>query len=248
MQNSFGRSSALCLLLTLFPASFADDAQDAEYSSQYIDLSGEWNFKVYRKYSNMYQYMPYDMCEVTWEDPDTAQVPSADVYSAWEAVFCPAADYATGGLLQMYRGETPEENDRSILDENELFPNWSEAWFCKTVVIPEGFLKEESVTLLLGVIDDLDVVYVNGIPVAASGFIDENGQKAAPENIPADGGSSIMVHSVLRNPIGKYPENIRFPQNSSMKGKMNSASVSIITIHSVGSMIAPSQLLPPVTV
>ena len=75
---------ALCMLLTLFPASFADDAEAADYTSQYIDLSGEWNFKVYRKYSNMYQYMPYDMCEVTWEDTDTAQIPSADVYSSWE--------------------------------------------------------------------------------------------------------------------------------------------------------------------
>ena len=187
-KNLLAAALALCLLITLFPASFADDAETDKYTAQYIDLSGEWNFKVYRKYSNMYQYMPYDMCEVTWEDTDTAQIPSGDVYSAWEAVLCPAADYATGGLLQMYRGETPAENDRSILSENELFPNWSEAWFCKTIVVPEGFLTEESVTLLLGVIDDLDVVYVNGTPVAASGFIDENGQKADPANIPSDGG------------------------------------------------------------
>ena len=180
---------AFCLLFTIIPFAFADDALPAvDYSSQYIDLSGDWNFKVYRKYSNMYQYMPYDMCEVTWEDAETALVPTAALYSQWETVQSPAADYSTGGLLQMYRGEAPADNDRSTLSENELFPNWSEAWFCKTVSIPEGFLQEETVTLLLGVIDDLDVVYVNGTPVAASGFINEDGQKAAPENVPADGG------------------------------------------------------------
>ncbi len=177
---------ALCLFLTLPPVSFASEAPD--YTSQYIDLSGDWNFKVYRKYSNMYQYMPYDMCEITWEDAGTALVPTAETYSQWEVVTAPAADYSTGGLLQMYRGETPAENDRTILAENELFPNWSEAWFCKTVTIPEGFLTEDTVTLMLGVIDDMDVVYVNGTPVAASGFIDAEGNKADPASVPADGG------------------------------------------------------------
>ena len=182
---------ALCLLFTLVPFALADESNDnadVDYSTQFIDLSGDWHFKVYRKYSIMFQYMPYDMCEITWEDPDSSQIPSSETYSNWETVTSPAADYATGGLLQMYRGATPEENDRTLLAQNELFPNWSEAWFCKTVTIPEGFLQEEEVTLLLGVIDDLDIVYVNGTPVAASGFIDENGQKANLENVPADGG------------------------------------------------------------
>ena len=179
---------ALCMVFSFLPVSFAEDVSDADYASQFIDLSGDWNFKVYRKYSNMYQYMPYDMCEVTWEDAETAAVPTAEVYSAWESVAAPAADYSTGGLLQMYRGETPAENDRTQLMEAELFPNWSEAWFCKTVTVPAGFLTEDTVTLLLGVIDDLDVVYVNGVPVAASGFIDADGVKADPAAVPADGG------------------------------------------------------------
>lgn len=180
----------LCVLLSLCPVAFAEgEAAEPEddYASQYVDLTGSWHFKVYRKYSNMYQYMPYDMCEITWEDAETAQLPTADVYAQWEELDCPAADYATGGLLQMYRGEAAE-TDRATLDERDLFPNWSEAWFCKTVELPEGFLQEESVTLLLGVIDDLDVVYINGTPVAASGFIAEDGSKADPASVPADGG------------------------------------------------------------
>ncbi len=178
----------LCSLLAFLPASVAEEADADAWSAQYIDLRGDWHFKVYRKYSAMYQYMWYDRCEVTWEDPETAVVPSAEVYSAWETVLTPAADYSTGGLLQMYRGAGAAETDRAVLDPTDLFPNWSEAWFCQTVVIPEGFLQEDNVTLMLGVIDDIDVVYVNGTPVAASGFVDETGGKAAPENVPADGG------------------------------------------------------------
>ncbi len=180
----------LCMLLSLFPVAFAESAAEEPadaYGDQYVDLTGGWHFKVYRKYSNMYQYMPYDMCEITWEDAETAQLPTAETYSQWEELQCPAADYATGGLLQMYRGETAE-TDRAVLDALDLFPNWSEAWFCKTVELPEGFLQEENVTLMLGVIDDLDVVYVNGTPVAASGFIAEDGSKADPASVPADGG------------------------------------------------------------
>lgn len=37
-----------------------------------------------------------------------------------------------------------------VRDEKELFPKWSEAWFCKTVDIPVEFLTEDSITLLLG--------------------------------------------------------------------------------------------------
>ena len=180
----------LVLLLSLAPASFAEGeaAPDGEYDSQYIDLTGAWHFKVYRKYSTMYQYLPYDMCEVTWEDAETAQLPAAEVYSQWEEIDCPAADYSTGGLLQMYRGTSSAETDRAALEEMDLFPNWSEAWFCKTLEIPSGFLTEDTVTLMLGVIDDIDVVYVNGTPVAASGFIAEDGSKADPASVPADGG------------------------------------------------------------
>ena len=177
---------ALVMVLSLLPVSFAE--AEGDYGDQYIDLSGEWHFKVYRKYSNMYQYMPYDMCEVTWENPEDAMVPAAEVYEQWETMDGPAADYSTGGLLQMYRGAATE-TERTTLDENDLFPNWSEAWFCKTVTVPAGFLQEENVTLLLGVIDDLDVVYLNGTPVAASGFIDAgDGSKADPMSVPADGG------------------------------------------------------------
>ena len=128
------------------------------YESQYISLRGDWNFKVYRKYSNMYQYLPYNMCDITWENKADATVPNAAVYSQWEVVQSPADDYSTGGLLQMVRGDTSQITERDKLSPTDLFPKWSEAWFCKTVELPTGFLKEDTVTLLLGVIDDMDVV------------------------------------------------------------------------------------------
>ena len=158
------------------------------YESQYISLRGDWNFTVYRKYSNMYQYLPYNMCDITWENKADATVPNAAVYSQWEVVQGPADDYSTGGLLQMVRGDTSQITERDKLSPTDLFPKWSEAWFCKTVELPAGFLKEDTVTLLLGVIDDMDVVYINGVPVAQSGFIDASGTKADPSKVPADGG------------------------------------------------------------
>lgn len=188
----------LALMMTLSIAVYAETpsasaasapaAASSAYEDQYISLRGDWNFKLYRKYSNMYQYLPYGMCDVTWEDEASAAVPTAAVYSQWETVQGPADDYFTGGLLQMVRGDTSQTTERNILSPIDLFPKWSEAWFCKTVELPAGFLKEDTVTLLLGVIDDMDVVYVNGIPVAQSGFLDSNGAKADPANVPADGG------------------------------------------------------------
>lgn len=184
----------LALLMTLSlvvgaaPAfSAASTAESTAYEEQYIDLSGDWNFKVYRKYSNMYQYLPYNMCNVTWENPEAALLPTAEVYSQWETVCCPAQDYSTGGLLQMTRNSA-DAGARTELADTDLFPNWSEAWFCKSIEIPAGFLTEDTVTLMLGVIDDMDVVYINGVPAAQSGFVDASKQKADPADVPADGG------------------------------------------------------------
>ncbi|MBE6069881.1 MAG: hypothetical protein E7211_19635 [Clostridium lundense] len=165
-------------------------AATPEYESQYLDLSGAWHFKVYRKYSAMFQYPQYGYpCDVTWEDAETASVPDASVFSRWETVTTPADDYLTGGLLSQKRpGYTDEADDRTTLTEGDLFPVWSEAWFCRTVTIPAGFMTESSVTLLLSVIDDVDVVYVNGTPVASSGFKTAAGEQAPASNVPADGG------------------------------------------------------------
>ncbi len=156
------------------------------YSEESINLAGDWHFKVHRKYSNMYQYLPYGKCSTTWEDSEAAVVPSAAIYETWETVAGPAEDYSTGGLQQMYR--TGNTDERTALLETDLFPKWSEAWYCRTIDIPEGFIVGNTVTLLLGIIDDLDVVYVNGIPVAASGFKKADGSAAAPTDAPDTGG------------------------------------------------------------
>lgn len=185
---------SLLMMLSLIvcagiPSALASSAavESTSYEDQYIDLNGEWNFKVYRKYSNMFQYLPYNMCNVTWEDAEAAAIPTAGTYTQWETVLCPAADYSTGGLLQMTRGSAAA-GARTELAKGDLFPNWSEAWFCKTIEIPAGFLTEDTVTLLLGVIDDMDVVYINGTAVAQSGFKDASGAKADPACAPELGG------------------------------------------------------------
>lgn len=179
---------ALVALLGIAPQfAGAADLQDPAFAGQVIDLSGQWHFKVYRKYENMYQYFAYGGNKVTWENPQDAALPDRAAFSAWETVQVPASDYSTGGLLQMYRAGT-QDDARDRLEENELFPKWSEAWFCRVFRVPEGFAKEPTVTLLLGVIDDLDVVYLNGRPVAASGFKKADGSPADPAAIPALGG------------------------------------------------------------
>ena len=158
-------------------------------SEQYLDLSGEWHFKVYRKYNKMYQYFYYGGVDVTWENLDDAAVPNAEKFNTWETLEGPSKDYSTSGLLQLGRGMNPDfKDDRTVLLDDDLFPKWSEAWFVKEITIPSGFLEEETVTLLLSTIDDVDVVYINGTPVAASGFITVDKVKADPTSVPATGG------------------------------------------------------------
>ena len=64
-------------------------------SEQYLDLSGEWHFKVYRKYNKMYQYFYYGGVDVTWENLDDAAVPNADKFTTWETLEGPSKDYST---------------------------------------------------------------------------------------------------------------------------------------------------------
>lgn len=163
--------------------------EHASFENQYINLQGEWHFKLYRKYQKMFQYFNYGGCAVTWENLQDAQVPTAEIFNTWETVNGPNADYATGGLQQMNRANAmTAPDDRTRLTEADLFPKWSEAWFCKTITIPEGFLVGDTVTLMLGIIDDLDVVYINGSPVGASGFKASNGSPASPADVPEAGG------------------------------------------------------------
>ena len=179
---------ALITLISIIVIDIATAELDSSlFSDQFIDLSGQWHFKVYRKYEKMFQYFDYGGCEVSWENLEDAKVPDFEKFSTWEIVSIPASDYSTGGLLQMFR-EGTDEDTRDTLTENELFPKWSEAWFSRTFDIPSGFLTEETVTLLLGVIDDLDIVYINGIPVAQSGFKTASGNKSSMDLTPELGG------------------------------------------------------------
>ena len=163
------------------------------YADEIIDLRGDWQFQVYRKWSKMYQFFnfpQYGIPNATWEDADAAQLPNAAEFASWETVTVPSPDYSTGGLLQMVRpGSGDVQDDRTQLTDFDMFPKWSEAWFARTLEIPEGFLDgADNITLLLSIIDDLDVVYINGTPVGAKGFKTSEGVVAPPENVPALGG------------------------------------------------------------
>src|SRR5690606_19414538 len=141
-------------------------AATSDFSDDIVDLRGDWHFAVYRKYSNMFQYLPLGRSTVTWEDQDVAKLPDASQFSQWETVSVPAADYSTGGLMQMVRPGHTQGGARDELSSADLFPNWSEGWFARAVEIPRGFLDgRDHVTLMLGIIDDMDVVYINGTPV-----------------------------------------------------------------------------------
>lgn len=164
-------------------------SEQQNFEDQYIDLQGDWHFKVYRKYDKMFQYFSYGGVKVTWEDAQASLVPNVGTFSQWETVLGPNPDYSTGGLQQMNRGtEMGTLDERTALADFDLFPKWSEAWFCKTVTIPKGFIQGNSVILLLGIIDDIDVVYINGKPVGASGFKTADGNHAPASNVPATGG------------------------------------------------------------
>ena len=142
---------------------FEDDADN------YVELGGEWNYKLYRTYPNMFQYFPYVGVNVKWEDLETAVYPADGAWKNWDALQMPNDNPELGGLLN-----------------NELSPTWSEAWVVREFDLPMDFANSEEVTLLMGIIDDNDVIYINGTPVAASGFVDGSGNPTL--NIPEAGG------------------------------------------------------------
>ena len=178
MKKLFALLLSFVLLVSLLPAApaAADDTPDPE---KYVTLDGEWHFKLYRTYSQMFQYFPYygGSAEfLKWEDPALALLPDAALFSTWETVSMPYPDYQTGGLLPQSRpGVSPSGEDEDFDPLSVMMPAWSEAWVARCFELPADFTESESVTLLFGVVDDNDVIYINGQPVASSGFMDENG-------------------------------------------------------------------------
>ncbi len=147
--------------------------ESADALSKYVDLEGEWHFKLYRTYEKMYQYFAYSpaLSLGKWIDAETAVYPKDAAWKSWETFDFPADNPETGGLLT-----------------NDIFPTWSEAWAVREFEVPADFTDDETVTLLMGIIDDNDVVYINGSPVAASGFTDGNGEPVHLEAFPETGG------------------------------------------------------------
>jgi len=163
-------------LTGVVPAQAARTRAGSDDADKYVMLDGEWNFKLYRTYANMYQYFAYmpAMTAGTWTDAEAAVYPEDGAWQAWETVSLPADDPETGGLLP------------TDVDGEKFFPSWAEAWVVREFDLPADFTEDDTVTLLLGIVDDNDVVYINGTPVAASGFVDGNGQ--AIIEVPENGG------------------------------------------------------------
>lgn len=253
---------AATIIMPLTVGAEVSKAAENSDTEKFVMLDGEWHFKLYRTYNKMFQYFPYNMVQVTWEDEVLSRLPSQSVWSLWESVQMPADDVTTGGLLPLEREDTAEfeaeaetkgenetemsvdakvesetetgseietwdepeagneigsgtetesietecdtevqsETDAGITpvhiqknlskepawEDTRMFPSWSEAWVCRSFELPADFTEDESVTLILGIIDDMDVVYINGQLVAGSGFKDGSGSHTL--NIPETGG------------------------------------------------------------
>jgi len=175
MKRAITTVLVLSLILTYVLAVPIYTSADSDDASKYVTLDGEWKFKLYRTYPRMFQYFAYYGVSVTWEDAASATLPDYETWSVWESVYVPYDSQDTGGLLPTNRE-----------DSSPFFPSWSEAWFCREFELPADFTTNDTVTLLLGIIDDLDVVYINGQLVAASGFKDGNNNLTL--NIPETGG------------------------------------------------------------
>lgn len=189
-------TTLLCTMIFQVPVLAAEEAMVTmvtmvDDANKFADLEGNWNFKTYRTYDQMFQYFfyyPSDMTlipHVVWEDLETALLPEYSEWNTWEQVTIPSDDVATKGLLPIVRD-----------DGSAFFPSWSEAWLTRNVEIPLDFTTEETVTLLLGTIDDVDVVYINGQLVEASGFIDGEGNKTL--DIPEVGGFDYAESDVTK--------------------------------------------------
>ena len=189
MKKRLALALALILLFSLLPAAPAL-AEEADDPGSYVTLDGDWHFKLYRTYSQMFQYFPYyggSEPFLKWEDNELALLPDAETFSAWETVQMPYPDYQTGGLLPQTRpGVTPSGEEEEFDPMSVLMPTWSEAWVARTFELPENFTDAGTVTLLFGVVDDNDVIFINGRAVASSGFMDAEGAPVL-NTLPAGG-------------------------------------------------------------
>ena len=109
--------------------------ESADALSKYVDLEGEWHFKLYRTYEKMYQYFAYSpaLSLGKWTDAEAAVYPEDGAWNSWETFDFPADNPETGGLLT-----------------NDIFPTWSEAWAVREFEVPADFTDDETVTLLMG--------------------------------------------------------------------------------------------------
>ena len=98
-------------LLPVVPVA-AEEPTVRNDAEKFVRLDGDWHFKLYRTYSQMFQYFPYVGVSITWEDLDAAELPKLDTFGEWPVVPMPYPDYQTGGLLpNQPPATTPEEPD-----------------------------------------------------------------------------------------------------------------------------------------
>jgi len=170
-HNSAFYMSGMADSMKMHSDHFLANGLGVEDPAMYVELDGEWHYKLYRTYSQMFQYFPFmpALSLGSWTDAEAAVLPDKDTWESWDTYQMPYDNPETGGLLT-----------------NELSPTWSEAWVVREFDLPEGFTDNDEVTLLMGIIDDNDVIYINGQAVAASGFADGNGNPII--DVPETGG------------------------------------------------------------
>lgn len=96
--------------------------------------------------------------------------PQIDLSGTWE--------FVTEPVLEQY-GEEAEWHEIKVPAswESQGFPDYDGfAWYRKTVTVPSTF-RGETFVLLLGKIDDLDEVFIDGKKVASTGFINQKETK-----------------------------------------------------------------------
>ncbi|WP_305768576.1 alpha/beta hydrolase [Candidatus Epulonipiscium viviparus] len=169
------KKSLTFLMLTTMALGISNIYAVEQDTAKFVRLDNEsWHFKEYRTYNHMFGLLPYTKDGIATEDIELAVVPSSAVFKTWETLNMPTNDDHAGFEPLTKNDGTP------------LFKQWSETWVATEFKLPENFTNNEDVTLILGVIDDADVVYINGQPVASSGFINHN--KEAIINTSSTGG------------------------------------------------------------
>ena len=93
MKKALSFILSLALVISMSSAASVISYAASDDVNMSVTLDGDWHYKVYRTYDQMYQYLPYDMVNVVWED--IRPIPSGE--SWFENVW---ASYRRGEIVK----------------------------------------------------------------------------------------------------------------------------------------------------